>query len=1153
MIRLSLASVAILIAAQAAFGQAGGTGSIQGTITDPSGALIARAEVTAKNIATGVETMRKTAEAGLYSIQLLAAGTYRLTVKASGFQTLVQENVVVAALSAVGVNVAMTVGSSSQSVTVESTPAALRTDDATLGSSIDNAVYSALPLAMNGVARDPTQCTSLVAGVAAYVPQAAGPSTGSFNGGQPYQNEIYLEGLPLTNAGTEGDTRNLALGISVEAVEQFQIETNGSKAMYEGQGVGNFVLKSGTNSFHGGVYEYFRNTALDARGFFPPSTPVEHQNEFGGKLGGPIKKNKIFFFGNYDGYRFVSATVPTLQTVPTLAFRDGNFGALPAALYDPATTQNAGTATATRLPFAGNIVPANRISPVAKSLQSYLPNPTNANITNNYLTQLPNVINIDNMTAKVDVNWSDRNRFFGLYSTGKYATGKYGSPIGTLVPEPYTTARQVTEYPTTTQFHDTFVVSPTVVNQLSFSFSRIYIPLVSLTAEGNYPQKAGIKGLPGGLASSSFPDVIFNGTNVPNAWANIRVNVEAANTYTLQNNVIWSKGRHSFTFGYQWQALQDNFNNPLTGTFAAFTFSNNETANFNGSAVVATTGNAYASYLLGAVNASSTPQSSVAETGGRYKTNALYVQDDIKVTPKLTVNLGLRWDIFGTFREVVNRMSFFDPNLANPAVGGRPGALNFAGSGPGTCNCSTPVRTHFINPGPRIGVAYSLTPKTVLRAGYSIVYVHAGGVGGRVNSRQGLSQLGFNSAGTTTSTVTGVPAYYIDNGVPQFAVPPFLNAGYGSGNIVGSATPQALTYGDPAIGGKPPYYENWSFSVQRSLTNSLVATFAYTASAGHFLPGAGNASQFTNQIPSKYLPLGSLLTATYTPASLALAQAQFPEVALPYPNFTGTISSLLRPYPQYGTIANPWANVGNSSYHAGQFTLNHRFAHGVSTMVGYTFSKELDNLVAPRNPYNTALEKAPGAVNRPHVMNATFVYLLPFGADRKFKSGHSAVNQIIGGWQLSGVVNAASGAPLIITATNCQSGNILGTCYPNYNPSFSGDARINGNFGDGNVATTPYLNKAAFVVPAPYTVGNVARSAALGLNVSHVTNFDLSVHRDFKIREHWRLSLQSDAFNILNSVYFGAPGTNIDAANFGLVTSQSNLPRRLQLSARITF
>ena len=241
------------------------------------------------------------------------------------------------------------------------------------------------------------------------------------------------------------------------------------------------------------------------------------------------------------------------------------------------------------------------------------------------------------------------------------------------------------------------------------------------------------------------------------------------------------------------------------------------------------------------------------------------------------------------------------------------------------------------------------------------------------------------------------------------------------------------------------------------------------------------------------------------------------------------------------------------AYHAGQFTLNHRFAHGVSAMVGYTFSKELDNLVAPRNPYNTALEKAPGAVNRPHVMNATFVYLLPFGADRKFKSGHGAVNQIVGGWQLSGVVNAASGAPLIITATNCQSGNILGTCYRNYNPSFSGDARINGNFGDGNVATTPYLNKAAFVVPAPYTVGNVARGAALGLNVSHTTNFDLSVHRDFKIREHWRLSLQSDAFNILNSVYFGAPGANIDAASFGLVTSQSNLPRRLQLSARIMF
>ena len=212
---------------------------------------------------------------------------------------------------------------------------------------------------MNASARDPSAFAGLVVGVNNYSTQPAGPSTGSFNGGQTYQNETYIEGLPLTNAGTESDTRNLAFGVSVEAVEQFQIETTGAKAMYEGQGVSNYVLKSGGNQFHGGVYEYFRNTLFDARGFFAPTTPVEHQNEFGATVSGPIKKNKIFFFSNYDGYRFDSATAPAFQSIPTAAERTGDFSAFPQVIYDPTSA----TGTAVRTPFPNNTIPSNRISP----------------------------------------------------------------------------------------------------------------------------------------------------------------------------------------------------------------------------------------------------------------------------------------------------------------------------------------------------------------------------------------------------------------------------------------------------------------------------------------------------------------------------------------------------------------------------------------------------------------------------------------------------------------------------------------------------------------------------------------------------------------------------------------------------------------------
>ena len=1142
--------------------QVGGTGSIQGTVTDPSGATISEATVTATNASTGVTTVRKTTGAGLVVLPLLTAGSYRVSVTAQGFQTLTQENVVVDALATVGLTFKLQLGATSESVTVNDAPAQLHTDDATLGSTIDNKVYDALPLAMNGVARDPTQFTSLVAGVGAYSTQVAGPSTGSFNGGQPYQNEIYIEGLPMTNPGTEGDTRNLALGISVEAVEQFQVETNGSKAMYEGQGVGNFVLKSGGNQFHGAVYEYLRNTDLDARGFFPPTTPIEHQNEFGGSAGGPIRRNKVFFFANYDGYRYVSASIPTLQSIPTADFRQGNFSALPALIYDPATTANSGTTTATRQPFPNNTIPSSRLSKAALSLQSYLPNATNGNIQNNYLTQLPVQVNVDNLTSKVDVNLSDKNRFFALYSTGRYTTNFTGSlaPGTDSLPLPYTQARFVKEYPTTAQIHDSYVLSPTVVNQFSYSMGRIYIPLVNDTADGNYPQKAGLTGLPPGIASTAMPDVNFAGTNAPISWVgtNAHANVETANTFTLQDNILWTKGKHSLTFGFQFQSLQDNFNNPLSGTLAAFSFSNNETAGFSPTgSILSNTGNSYASYLLGAVDSSSVTQNAVAETGGRYKTYAAYVQDDIKINPRLTVNLGLRWDAWGPFKEVANRMSFFDPTLANAAAGGHLGALQFAGSGPNTCNCSTPVKMHYLNLGPRIGAAYQVDPKTVVRGSFSIAYSHAGGVGGRVNGRQGLSQTGFNTTGSFASTVTGQPAFNWDNGYPAFPAPPFINPTFGTGFITANPTgAQTMTYGDPEIGGKPPYYNNWSFSIQRSLTGSTTLSLAYTGSSGHFLPGAGNAGQFTNQIPTRYLPLGSLLTATANTANIASANAIIPGIALPFSNFVGTIGQMLRPYPQYGAISNPWADLGNSTYNALQVSLNRRFSHGLTTMIGYNFSKQLDDLATPRNPDNDALEKAPGAVNRPHVFNATFVYQLPVGAGHRFAASNRILNAIVSDWQIAGVVTASSGAPLSIVANGCTAGGILGTCFPNYAPGFSGNVRINGDYGQGSVlGSTPsvYLNKAAFVDPPAFTVGNVARSEVLGLRVQHTSDLDLSLRREFKIREQWRFSLQGDAFNLLNAVYFGAPGNNIDSASFGTVTAQSNQPRKLQVSARITF
>jgi hypothetical protein len=1165
--RIRFGLLAALLVVAAAFAQVGGNGTVQGTVTDPSGAVVAGATVTAANVGTGVETSRKTTDAGFFVLSPLQPGEYAVTVKAEGFQTFTQQHMVVDALATLGLNPKLQLGTANQSVTVVEAPPLLHTDDATLGSSMENNLYASLPLAMNGVPRDPTQFIALVPGVDNASTQAAGPTTAAFNGGQTYQNEVYLEGLPLTSAGTEGDTRYLAFAVSVDAVDQFQVETNGAKAQYQGQGVENYVLKSGTNSFHGAGFEYFRNTDLDARGFFPVATPIEHQNEYGGLVGGPIKKNKLFFFTNYDGYKYHSGLLnPTLQSIPTLLERTGNFTELPATqiIYDPASQTCAG-AVCTRTPFANNALPGNRISAIAQSLQSYLPAPTNTNIQNNYLPDLPVQLSTWNGTGKIDANLSDKHRLSGFFAAGHYATNFTGSlsQTGTagVLPEPYTQGRIVEEDVKMAQIHDTYTITPTLLNQFSYAFNRIWIPLQNPTVSGNYPQKAGIKGLPPSVVDDTFPDIAFSGTNSPGGWqgTNAHFYNEAANTFTAQDSVMWVKGRHSMTFGGQYQALQDNENFALVATF---NFNSAQTQGYNATgSLLTTTGNAYASYLLGALNSSGINQNAIGETGGRYKDLALYVQDDWKVTSRLTLNLGLRWDYFGPFYEVNNLMSFFNPTLANPAVGGAPGALQFAGNGTDSCHCSDPVDSHYKNFGPRLGAAYSLDNKTVLRAGFAIMYVHVGGVGGRNNSRQGLSQLGFNATNNSTSPGNNAPAYYWDNGVPAIAqAPPFLDPTYGTGYITSNPTGvQNPVYGDPNLGGKPPYYENWNLGIQRSLTPNMTLGVAYTASLGKYLPGPDNgASALLNATPLQYLALGSLLTATANAANIAKAQAIFPSIAMPFSNYVGTIGQMLRPFPQYGAISSPWFDVGQSNYQGAQATFNRRFAKGLTVTGGYTFSKELDNLLgSPRNPFDYELEKARGGIDHRHVFMGTVSYQLPFGAGRSLNPGNAVASALISHWNLSGVVTFATGAPLALTGSACNAGGILGTCIPNYNPAWTGsNVRINGNYGDGNVlgsSPTSYLDRTAFVAPAAYTWGNLPRTGVYGLNAPYNADVDLSVRREFVIHENVKLAIQADAFNVNNAVHFGAPGLNPDQASFGTLTSQANQPRKLQFNARITF
>ena len=1135
--------------------QIGGGGSIQGTVLDTSGAPVPGATVTATNTATGIQTVRQTTEAGVFALMPLPPGVYRVTVSLSGFQTFARDAVVVDALGVVGLNAVLQIGAITQEVVVTAEVPPLATADARLGQTIRNEVYTSLPLVMNtGGPRDPTAFMFNMPGV-----QSVG-RWGNVMGGQDFTTDMYVEGIPITNAVVQGEGRNLSFGISVEAIDQFQVETSGTAVTFNGQGASNYVVKSGTNTFRGAGFEYFRNKSLDAKAYFARVKPEDNQHEYGGTLGGPISRNKAFFFVAYDGYRDRRETPSTLVSIPTLAERNGDFSALPVTIYDPRTTRPSGTGFV-RDPFPGNIVPQDRISPISRSFQSFLPQPTSAGLQNNYLGgSLPTGFDNNSVTAKVDVKFTTQQQGSVLFSHGKrsqYTEFRGGTNPQTALPLPYTETRLVEEIPTNAQLKHTYVLGSQWVNQLGFGASRLSVPIFNATIDGQYPIKAGLKGLPPGEADSSFPEVAFLGPNAPTMWrgTDARAFTEYLNNFTLQNNLAWTHGKHTITFGLQAQRMDADERERTYGSLATFGFSNVQTAGFTSTGTLdAATGNAYASFLLGELNATTVVQDSQVATSGRFYTYAFWAQDDFKLRPNLSLNLGLRYDIMKPYTELYDRWSYMDPTAPNPAVGGYRGAVAFAGDGVNSCKCRTPIKTYYGAVGPRLGLAYSLNERTVLRTAYGINYSRRGAVGGRAGARNGTGTLGFSAnASFPSPNASFTPAYNWNDGVPAYAPPPFFDPSLNAGFVTGRGTGGSVTYGDPEIGGRMPRYQNWNTGVQYALLRSVTVSASYAGSRGDFLGGSGRGF-YANQLDPKYLALGNLLTQQATPANIAAAQAIVPGVGLPYPNFSGTISQMLRPFPQYSAVTDVYGNVARSTYHSLQFTAEKRRADdGLSVAFNYTFSRTEDNLSA-RTGYDFEQDWSVGVNDQPHVWNAMVVYDVPFGADGKPGSGNSVVRAIVRNWQVSGITQFRSGRPLGSILATCNLPN-AGTCYADFNPNFSGPVRINGDYGDGDVlGTNPptYIDVNAFRSPQSFTFGNTPRTLAHDLRNPSSFNQDLSVRRDFPIAQ-FRLGVGFDVFNLFNTVVFGGIQNNITNANFGRVSTQTNTPRVGQVKIRFEF
>ncbi|MEO6393280.1 MAG: TonB-dependent receptor, partial [Pyrinomonadaceae bacterium] len=1112
----------LLLAPGSASAQVASGGTISGTVFDANGAVVPGATVVAKNVATQIETTRQATDAGLYAISPLQPGEYQLTATAPGFQTLVQEKIFVDAVGTVGVNLTLQVGDIGVIVTVETAPAQLNTNDPRLGTTIRNELYTNLPLAMgtavagSGIGqgpRNPGAFIFLLPGV------SEGNRWGTVNGSQGFAKDVFIEGVPITDPIQQGEGRTIALGVSVEAVEQFQVETSGTGVEFNGQGSENYTIKSGSSKFHGSGFEYFRNTSLNARGFFPAIRPTEHQNEYGFTIGGPIIKEKVFFFFSYDAWRYRVVSPTQFATVPTLKMRTGDFSELPVLIYDPLTTVAVPGGFA-RTPFPGNIIPLNRLSAISKAYQALLPLPTNTGLQNNYLGSVPVQYNNDSVNIKIDYNLTSTQRLSGLYAWGKRSQPGPYREISSAVPQsvlplPYTDTRLVEEIPKVFQVKHSWTVSPTMVNQMSFSYNHFFVPITNVTSAGKWSTVSGLTGLPAGDAADAFLEAAFAGPNAPSGWrgAGSRDFEDNNYNYTFQDSFLWVKGKHSLKFGFQYQKTSDHTKTNDTGSVLTTSFSNLQTAGFNANGTLnSATGNAYASYLLGALNGATVNEDSVVLTFAQFRSISWWAADDFKVNSRLTVNLGLRHDLMLPYTERGDNFTYLDPTLPNPAAGGRPGVLRFGGnSAPDaiSCHCHQIINTYYRAFGPRVGFAYALNDKTVLRGGYGMMYSRSGAVGGRDGARIGTGLTGINAnAPIVSPNGSFTPALFWQTGIPPYARGPIYSETYQTG-FNGTGSGGAVTYGDPDS--QPPRYQNWNLSVQRAITPSLVLTAAYVGSNGKQLRGGGR-SAWSNQLDPRFLVLGNLLAQTATPANVTAAAAIVPGVALPFPTFVGTIAQMLRPFPQYNSVSDVYGDVGQSNYNAAQISLQQRLSQGFTFNVNYTFSKALGTINGNRSAW--IQEKNLSTTDQPHIFNAFYSFQLPFGKGKMFDPGNGVLRAIVSGWQVSGITRFSSGTPLGPFTATCNVPQ-AGTCWASYNPNFTGNAALK-----GNGANLPFINVAAFISPAAFTYGNTQATGTYGLRNPHFFNQDLSASRNFQLLEKLKLVFGVDSFNLFNNVRF---------------------------------
>jgi Carboxypeptidase regulatory-like domain len=1181
-----------LVCACAAFAQRD-LSTLAGTITDSSGGVVANAKVTITEVDTGESYATTTNSLGEFVRPALKAATYTVTVTAPGFKTSQQRDIILSPGERTGINITLTVGDVSQTVEVAASAPLLQTESTQVGAALNSNMVSDVPL---GGQRNLTYLARLSPGVVPAEPGARDSANGGFsaNGVRSNgQNNFLLNGVD-NNINTIDflNQTSYAIGPAIDAVSEVSIQTNGYNAEYgrAAGGVINVTLKSGTNGFHGSLFEYMQNKDFDANSWTnnraaQPIGPFV-QNQFGATAGGPIKKNKLFIFGDYQGTRIADSggSVTNLgysgyTTVPTAAMKAGNFASLlgpsytgtdvnnnpisvmKGAIYDPLSTVYQTTAglqvPVTRTMFPGNIIPVNRMDPAWQKIIQLYPNPNEPVITgnaptNDYYYDTTGKQNTDQGDARVDYRISDKDSLFGSLSWSNTSKAD-GAPLpGALDDTGFNGAGEV-DLARNGQMSYTRVWSPSVVSETRVGFTRLVTSRIGANPTTDDFTTYGIGGYDPTTATSNnggLPQIGFsNGYPTVGAtdWVPTK---EYNNVWDLVQNVALSKGAHAFKFGFEFRSVKFPFFQ-VPDPHGNVGFSNNETAfpsgntASNGSSISSLTGDAMASALLGVVDSANISTTNFVSS--QKVAYAAYAQDDWKVNSKLTVNIGVRYELYSPIGEQFGRQANYDiqnNTLYIPQGGNCNEALppNFGALFPtvtvNRCQVSNYLipwdKTDF---GPRIGLAYRFLEKTVLRIGYGIFYGGEENQGGSPNRGEGVP---FNET-VNLSRYQGVNNYI---GISQ---PQCFNCDFMPGGFAGGfpSSPFTLNAGVSLRGVAPnfdnPMVQKWNFVVQRELGFGTSIEVGYEGNHQSHQLILWNADPNPN--------LGTFNT------SISGANLQEIQPAC------STCQSI-------GNGLSMASTFGFGNYAAGSVKVDKRFSHGLQFLTSYVWSHALANSgtplsgssnLAPISNTNYATGYASASWDIRHSMTTGFNYELPLGRGKQFGSGMSRVaDAVVGGWQLNGILTLRTGQPITMTGI-CY--GVWNRCLPSYAAGYTGNGnsapaggRTPNEYFNINDFTEAYSNQALGVA----TGGDVGLQSITG---PPTETLDLSIFKAFKLNERFTIQFRGEALNLTNFAVLNAPDVSLGDSkayggngNFGVITSSvAGSERHLQFSLKLTF